>query len=338
MRESNKLYSIHFLRFIAAAAVVVHHVIARYQPKLIVGAAGVDIFFIISGLVIGLAMLSGEDPDVFSIRRLIRIYPIYWIATIVYVAFRMWAWAQLPSPIEALGSLVIFPVFGAAWHPIYWPAWTLEYEISFYALAAILIALARSKAAYFCILILVCVSLLRIHIPDSRPSEEFNFSRFQEFAAGIALAFAVKNRITVGKHIGAVLIAVAIALFYVNRELHFFIQVIGWGIPSVMATVGVMAFEDVPFFRSGIFKIGGDASYAIYLFHVTTIEFIAVIFFKAGFNPDTFGAGVAVAYSIFCIAAALAVGVLAHMWIERPVLAYLRGKYIRRFELLQQPG
>ena len=55
MRDEQRLYSVHFLRFFASASVVVHHVIARYEPKLIVGAAGVDMFFIISGLVIGLA-------------------------------------------------------------------------------------------------------------------------------------------------------------------------------------------------------------------------------------------------------------------------------------------
>ncbi|WP_321900111.1 acyltransferase family protein [Paraburkholderia heleia] len=338
MGKNSRLYSIHFLRFIAATAVLVHHVISRYQPKLIAGAAGVDIFFIISGLVIGLAMLSDEAPGVFVIRRLIRIYPIYWIATIFYVAFRMWVWAEMPSPTEVLGSLIIFPVFGAAWHPIYWPAWTLEYEIVFYALAAFLLVVTRTKAVFVCMFVLVGISFIRLQIPDSQPPRNFDFSRFQEFAAGLALAFAIKNHVSVDKRLGAALIAASIALLYLNRELHYFSQVIGWGIPVLMATIGMLAIEDARFFRRRVFKIGGDASYAIYLFHVTTIEFIATIFLKCGINPDSFSPAIAVAYSIFCVAAALSIGVLAHVWIERPLLAYLRGRYVGRQDLSHQPG
>lgn len=156
----NRLESIHFLRFIAAAAVVVHHVIARYEPKLIVGAAGVDLFFVISGLVIGLAMASGETVRTFAIRRAIRIYPLYWIATGAYGVFRWWAWSLHPTNIEVIGSVVLWPTLGANWHPIYWPAWTLQYEILFYVIAALFMAFSRSSARVPCAVLLVIPPLL----------------------------------------------------------------------------------------------------------------------------------------------------------------------------------
>jgi exopolysaccharide production protein ExoZ len=194
MVGDKKLYSIHFLRFFASLAVVVHHVVSRYEPRLMVGAAGVDIFFVISGLVIGMAMLSDEGAGAFATRRLIRIYPIYWIATLAYILFRMWIWAEHPSAEDLAGSLVILPVYGAAWHPIYWPAWTLEYEVSFYALAALLMVTFRSKAFFACFISLVAISLLRIPIPDTQPIQYFVLDRFIEFAVGLMISYFITQK------------------------------------------------------------------------------------------------------------------------------------------------
>lgn len=337
MRDTQRLYSVHFLRFFASVAVVVHHVISRYDPKLIVGAAGVDMFFIISGLVIGLAMRSGETASAFAARRMIRIYPIYWVATFLYAAFRIWVWTEHPSALEVAGSLVIFPVFGAAWHPIYWPAWTLEYEVFFYALATVLIATCRHRAMLVCFIILVLLSFLQIKIPDTNPVQYFNLGRFIEFATGLLLAYSIERKLFVNKTIGAILIGTAVCMLYYNRELPYD-QRLAWGVPSLMAIVGLLAFEESRFLRHSMVKLGGNASYSIYLTHITVIELIYVVAYKLGVNVDRFSSANATIYSLFCIVAALVVGLVIHLSIEKPLLELLRSRFLTPMELQRQIG
>src|ERR1051325_12083197 len=83
------LYSTHLLRFIAAAGVVVHHsgVLARWD--IVVGSAGVDVFFVISGVVIALSTPPEMSIRDFLIRRFIRIYPLYWLALAAWVAYAL---------------------------------------------------------------------------------------------------------------------------------------------------------------------------------------------------------------------------------------------------------
>ena len=66
----NKLYSIQFLRFVAAIAVANHHFLYTLslatgsEQHILLGAAGVDVFFVISGVVIGLCI---QDKLIFRI-------------------------------------------------------------------------------------------------------------------------------------------------------------------------------------------------------------------------------------------------------------------------------
>ncbi|WP_118182338.1 acyltransferase family protein [Paraburkholderia phosphatilytica] len=327
MVGDKKLYSIHFLRFFASLAVVAHHVVSRYEPRLMVGAAGVDIFFVISGLVIGMAMLSDESAGAFATRRLIRIYPIYWIATLAYVLFRMWIWAEHPSAEELAGSLVILPVYGASWHPIYWPAWTLEYEVSFYALAALLMVTFRSKAFVACFVSLVAISLLRIPIPDTQPMQYFVLDRFIEFAVGLMISYFIIQKYLINKAIGAVLVATALIIFYLTRSPGLG-PAIPWKYPASMLVIGLLAFEGSSFFRNTLFKLGGDASYSIYLFHVLAIELVFNVSYKFGLDANAFRPLAATTYSAFCVVFALIIGMVAHLCIERPILRILRRRLL----------
>ena len=96
--------TIDILRGFAAISVVVYHVIEHFQwnnfpatwPWLWfrVGWMGVDLFFVISGFVIGLSAFSEIDkrgehafrPGFFR-RRLARIVPLHYLTMLVFIAF-----------------------------------------------------------------------------------------------------------------------------------------------------------------------------------------------------------------------------------------------------------
>ena len=76
-----KLRSLQVLRAVAAVAVVSVH--AQLGER---GTAGVDLFFVISGFIIGRVMI-GRSAWEFARDRIWRIYPIYWVALLPWLYF-----------------------------------------------------------------------------------------------------------------------------------------------------------------------------------------------------------------------------------------------------------
>lgn len=102
------LISVQALRALAAWTVVCHHFMQIFfgfqargpigQLFIDKGAVGVDIFFVISGLVI---FLSTEDKDLrpgkFLLYRLFRIVPAYWLYTLLMALLVVFAHPVLPD-------------------------------------------------------------------------------------------------------------------------------------------------------------------------------------------------------------------------------------------------
>lgn len=110
------------------------------------GRAGVDLFFVISGFV--MAGLMNDPPAKFALDRFVRIYPPFLAAMVLL--FLMW-----PMPFDAermVKSLLFWP-----WREqIYlYPAWSLAYEAMFYAACvAAMFLKGRVVIAAFAILFL----------------------------------------------------------------------------------------------------------------------------------------------------------------------------------------
>src|SRR6201984_3285306 len=96
MPHQDRLDSVQVLRAAAALAVTIAHTwvwvatacaqhgIPNTVPGMVTGAAGVDLFFVISGFI--MVYTTRNDPPSFRssrrffLRRLSRIAPFYWIA------------------------------------------------------------------------------------------------------------------------------------------------------------------------------------------------------------------------------------------------------------------
>jgi exopolysaccharide production protein ExoZ len=322
MYEKNTIHSIHFLRFIAAFAVVVFHV-TGVNSKINFGASGVDIFFVISGVVIGLTITSGDSAKNFALKRFIRVMPLYWLATIAMILDEYYSWRVWPKTDDVIRSIFLFPNFGTDWHFIYFPGWTLAYEILFYFGAATSLLIFRNKARAVCLLAFSALAVCRIHVPGSPDSAVVETNMFMEFCAGLVISSAVIKGFVVDRGIGAACIFIACILIWLNQHPSL-PRSIAWGIPCVMLVLGVMGFERMAWLRSNFAKIGGDSSYAIYLTHVLTILAIETFSFKHA---------IPLARHVFAtwvvdIVACIVVGVVVHKWIERPMLNFLRGRLL----------
>ena len=141
---SERVPEVDLLRFVAAAAVVAYHYTFRplvagvgdstlFAPLSEVtqfGYLGVDLFFLISGFVI-LWTAHGQRPRQFVASRLLRLFPSFWAALIVSLAFIAWLRPPVPRPWTLLGNLTMLPGYAHV-DPVSQVYWTLALEIKFY--------------------------------------------------------------------------------------------------------------------------------------------------------------------------------------------------------------
>lgn len=318
MSEQSKIYSIHFLRLFAAVGVLMSHSVASIFNNN-TGAAGVDIFFVISGIVIGTTLKSDSPARQFTIKRLIRILPLYWLATLAMIVAKYYSWRVWPSLRELVHSALLLPEFGTRWQFIYFPAWTLAYEMLFYLTAAGLLALFKRHARATLLLVFAVLSATIINVPGDPQYSRLGTDMFFEFCAGLVLSEVMATRLVVPPKLGFVCIAVAIFMLFHN-EGFLGVRPITWGIPAVILIVGMFAFEDAAWLRSKWSVVGGDASYSIYLTHLTVFLFID----SFGIRNELPFAQHQLVVAVFKVILALIVGVAVHLVIEKPMLRFLR--------------
>ena len=331
---------IEALRAVAALAVAAFHFqldLARalpqtHLPDLIRGAAGVDVFFVISGFVIARSA-AAATPDHgaghFAARRLIRIVPLYWSVTLLYLVLA----AMLPDRgntftlpmVLASFAFIPYPRADGFMQPVIGQGWSLNYEMLFYAIYAVAIAMSRRHASWIAIGALVLVTALGA-LPTASPLVEFWTSSIMlEFAAGIVLAelYARGWRLSRRLALAGVAAAVAFFLFAPIPPTEFNAGRVLWlGLPSLLL-VASLALTDrplIPVWRWVILL--GAASYAMYLL-MPNRAVIAVMFrlgLDAG-NMLVFTTTLAVA-----LAGTVALSVIVYTFFERPVMRRLQKK------------
>ncbi len=159
-----KLHSLQALRAIAAWVVIVDHALQELTNNQAgnplthlgwtMGGIGVNLFFVISGFI--MVQISWEtfgrpaSSANFLRRRLIRIVPLYWIATFAALAYHRVSatHGEHAGWPELIHSLAFIPFAGedGSWAPILGQGWTLNYEMMFYAIFAVGLFLRRQIA------------------------------------------------------------------------------------------------------------------------------------------------------------------------------------------------
>lgn len=318
-----KFYTVQYLRALAALAVVIFHALESSAYPFLVGAAGVDIFFVISGFIMGILMHSREsDPVVFFRRRIARIVPLYWVCTLGALAcFTLkpgFLYQFDPSFGNLIQSLLFVPHAGATKHgsPMLMQGWTLEYEMFFYVLCTITLALpVRSKIpVLLCALLALTLSGAAFH-PAQKALAAYTSPMLLEFAAGLAIAATYLSRALPASAAwgwslaGLGLAALAAQMPLIGLDLHY--RLLGYGAPAVLLVLGCVVSEQarpLPVFKFGILL--GDASYALYLTHGFVV---AAFLWKFSAAPLAIRLGAIAGLSIL-------LAVLTHRFLEKPLL------------------
>lgn len=340
-RTGGRLKGLEASRGLAALAVLVSHASAILaEPRFydnpgfaglfVKFGAGVDFFFVLSGFIV--AWVHWNDIGVparlgrYAKRRFIRIYPPYWgILLPLSLAYALFPDAGTPSqhsPVNFLFSLTLLPY---PEHPILGVAWTLVFEMAFYAVFASFIWFGRSALL---VLPLWAGAVLIANMgfaPLQFPVSFILDVHILEFIFGVALAAALQNHRLPLPRACALLGG---ALFVGQMLWHHpvlddpLVGRLGFGLAATLAIAGIVEWErgagiTVPFV---LYKLG-SASYALYLIHAVAISVATQIMLRLFGNTLS----LPVAFALVA-AAAVAAGLIYHEIFEKPVSRWL-GKY-----------
>ncbi|WAT17598.1 acyltransferase [Aurantiacibacter sp. MUD11] len=357
--HDGKIVAIQLLRFCAAFAVALSHQAMGFADH-IGGGLGVDfdrrgigqiavaLFFLISGyiMVVSSRHLFGEVDArrVFWTRRAVRILPPYWLATLLLVGILLVLVEESVDPAELVQSLLLWPYWPADESlravPVLWVGWTLFYEMLFYALFGLFVAMPRRRA----LLGTAAVLLLLVAVGTFVPAENaFLYTATRPvlllFVAGLALGWWRGAGGELPKFARVLAVAATLAALYLIGEpadpTAMGFDYLAWcGLPALLLALAALGGPlSLPAPR--LVERGGDISYALYLLHLPAAHFWMWTSAQLRLPGGSWG------YLLAVMAGTLIASWLFFQVVERPATRWLNrrlGAARRGDRLLQQTG
>lgn len=305
--ELQQLQSIQFLRGIAAISVAVVHSasLAGIERSLNFLSAGVDIFFVISGIVMTISTKENSTPFEFLWRRITRVVPLYWIFTGLVIAYIKLRYSYIPPTDHILTSLFFLPP-APGQMPILYPGWSLNFEMFFYLMLALCLFVPNALAV---------TAVLTVAFGALGPVTGHAFLDYYmnphllEFAAGIVIGKYILSGGTFPKAVGLLSILFGAVILIIQNEPRSNIA-ISWGVPSILIVTGTLSLESVTFIRSKISGLLGDASYSLYLVHAFPIWLLDWLL----------GKQLNVGFVFLAVMISVLLGVASYWYLEQPLL------------------
>ncbi len=283
------------------------------------GVVGIDIFFVISGLVIFLSTQKSDMPaSRFILHRLIRIVPAYWLYTAAMGLLLLAAAPMLPHQVIGWQNFLLSLVFipsenpgGYGLYPTLNVGWTLNYEMFFYVLFSMVFLFKQRHRP-----LIIAAALFGVSEVLARAgviSRFYGNDIIYEFLLGIGIGILYR-RGWIREALWLPLAGIAVGLYAINHLTNDQ-RLLNWGLPSALIVLSCISLE--PYFRgSRLLKVLGDCSYSVYLLHVLVLYGGLLMAQRYGLSPYLVFA--------FCVPV-IAIGAwLSYEWIEKGMYRRLK--------------
>jgi exopolysaccharide production protein ExoZ len=305
------------------------------------GDAGVPVFFVLSGLVIMLAHRAdfGQPRRVgpYLWRRISRIHPPYVIVFVLAAlaastsdTLRPW----VPQGWTLLKTLLLWPqdpgVVGGTGAPLIWVAWTLQYEVYFYALVAVAVC-HRRAGMVLSLLVLAGILVGQVWPYTSFPAYFLFNPLLLLFGLGAVAAWLLKHaRLPVflpplALAFACLALFAALAIYESQAGIGATegFRVAVYGLMAAGTMVGLARWEEGGALRQPLplVNLMGDASYALYLLHLPLMGALSKTMAALGWQPAWAVWPVFALTLVWCVLGAVAF----HKLVERPLLRWLQG-------------
>lgn len=335
--------AIQGMRGIAILLVVLNH---AGVPGFAGGYVGVDIFFVISGYLIGGVLLreikaTGTiDLGAFYARRCRRLLPACLVLLVATIGCILWLYApfehrELMSSVRASAVYALnlwlagraTDYFGGHTEAI--PVlhlWSLAVEEQFYIVwpllmlgAASLLRRDRQRASLALVVVAGLLSLVAcVIVTDFKFQLSFYLAptRMWEFCAGMVVAMRPASSVKPGALMVSGLGWLSlVGLAAITVLFSAAIRFPGWwAVLPVAATVGLLFVSEGPagtgpaqVLRFGALRWLGDCSYSVYLWHWPLLIFASVLYPRSSVPITAAAVGIT-----------LLVGWISYRWIEEP--------------------
>lgn len=296
------------------------------------GRSGVDLFFVLSGFLIGGILLDHKIDAAFArgfyYRRFLRIFPLYYLLLAL-------AWCSAGAPEDWLSYVLylqnIAMALGHSAPQDLTVTWSLAVEEHFYLILPIMIAVLSIRNLVAAICFFACFSfglrlaaVLLSHTEDVPFAFYFTFCRIDDLMLGVGAAICVRHEklgMWLRKDSRTLYVAIAIcalllpAVSFIEHLLPGFALIFGLPVYAVFYGAFLLLAVCRPsslaasFSRLWILRWLGVRAYSIYLFHEIVLRTVI------NASPLTIFSDRMIALSIIAIVA-------ASSWvaIERPLI------------------
>jgi exopolysaccharide production protein ExoZ len=313
------IWSLQTLRFIAALMIVYLHAAQTaisvtgstgFIPHALatVCLSGVDVFFVISGVIIT-KIARGRTPSEFIWSRLRRIIPLYLICTVPALSTFVsngFGWR------DVLATFLLWPATDRMTAPVLEVGWTLCFEMLFY-IAATLVLVRRS----WIFAIIAAYAAALVLRPIGPVFQFLGNPIILEFFLGAVIACAPAWRLGAwALPCGAIMLACTglIGIAPSGGTLDFlygheaFWRVLIYGIPASMIVYGTLQIRA----QESVWTYLGNASYSLYLTHTFPLTALLALWTVNPIPADLI--------IVIGITAALLFAWRIHERVERPIM------------------
>lgn len=336
-----RIESLDYLRGLMALSVMIYHYVSwgvgPVGSEYLLGKLGiyaVSMFYILSGLSLGLVysgkILSANDVGSFMIKRVFRIFPLFWLVLTASVLGSVVSgkFGELDLYKVFLNYSLLFGFFDPSAY-FNTGAWSIGNEMVFYAILPIIFLLS-SRLAWILPFSVVLSIILGVYfaaygLDSGKPlADQWGtyinpFNQLFLFMSGVALG--VYGKVATVKN------SVSVALLSVSLMVFCFYPVSGdsiaivTGVERFVFSFSCMAFVAGLYFLNPSFKAApakvlgffGSACYSIYLLHPVVAKVIVGLSVKVG-------VGVAAGY-IASAFVTLAVSWVVFNYLEKPMMS-----------------
>ncbi|MES2741615.1 MAG: acyltransferase [Pseudomonadota bacterium] len=360
---AGKLDWLQGLRGLAALLVVLTH--GRYfltgtpgqalgEALLRPGAAGVDLFFLISGFIMVHATAASHggagDASRYLLKRFFRIWPVYAVLTAVGVyATRGPGWLFDSGNLGALTQGLLFlPVDGGA--PPYYDlpyrlGWTLNFEMYFYLVFAASMRFGRQRWLAFGAWLGVTLIGLPLaygqavtldvrrdyHLPLAYLNQISN-PIIWNFVAGVAIGKLYQSRLALPAGVATnnlLFVSVALALWWAYSGGATFHGVNNMGAgPAMVLLCVALASKRMPIVMPRCMVWLGEISFSLYLCHFIVFKLLTSTLVALGMQARTHDWP----YVFVATALAIPVAAVSHRYLELGLSGWLRSMALARYE------
>jgi len=289
------------------------------------GAAGMTVFFVLSGFVLTLACRDGPDLRRFARARMARIYPLYALAAVMALP---WLLSSDQSPLAIATTVLISGLVLQAWFPNLFniwnhaSSWSLSVEAALYtafpAVRHVLHALPEQTLIWVILTTMIFSGMIAgtYYIFPNGPGFAFQYAtpifRLPEFMAGVAFGHLALRGVQVPGWL-PMLGVLAFATLMIGVE--------GQGLPTMWAPLLIpvvgMAVLHLTHTPNGLLSARpvvwfGRISYAFYLFQFHVILGLPRLVDLS-----------APSYWLVTIVLTLIIATAAHYLVERPARLWL---------------